>query len=99
MTLTGQSFLGSQRGAFAGTPIQALNPATGERLEPVYSSVTGSWVAARPDSALPERKPNPRPALRSMLQPLGPVAIFGASNFPLAFSAAGGDTASTLAAR
>ncbi len=177
MPLTGQSFLGSQRGALMGAPIQALNPATGQRLEPVYSSVSsaeveetvrlaaqafpayaqtpgkirgaflrriaggldniqqqlaerahletalpmprllgevsrttgqlrlfasiveeGSWVRARIDPALPERKPLPRPGLRSMLRPLGPVAVFGASNFPLAFSAAGGDTASALAA-
>ncbi len=58
----------------------------------------GSWVEARIDSALPDRKPLPRPDLRSMLQPLGPVVVFGASNFPLAFSVAGGDTASALAA-
>ncbi len=177
MALTGQSFLGSQRGALGGAPIQAINPATGERLDPVYSSVSapeadqavqlaaqafpvyaaasgqdrgallrriadgldaiqqqlaeraaletalpmprllgevsrttgqlrlfaavveeGSWVEARIDPALPERKPLPRPGLRSMLRPLGPVVVFGASNFPLAFSAAGGDTASALAA-
>ena len=58
----------------------------------------GSWVDARIDEALPERKPLARPDLRSMLRPLGPVAVFGASNFPLAFSVAGGDTASALAA-
>ena len=58
----------------------------------------GSWVDARIDSALPDRKPQPRPLLRSMLRPIGPVVVFGASNFPLAFSAAGGDTASALAA-
>jgi 2,5-dioxopentanoate dehydrogenase len=58
----------------------------------------GSWVDARIDTPLPERKPLPRPGLRSMLRPLGTVAVFGASNFPLAFSAAGGDTASALAA-
>jgi alpha-ketoglutaric semialdehyde dehydrogenase len=58
----------------------------------------GSWVNARIDPALPERKPLPRPDIRSMLRPLGPVAVFGASNFPLAFSTAGGDTASALAA-
>ena len=177
MPLTGQSFIGSQRCAFAGAPIQALNPATGQRLEPVYSSVSsaevecaaqlaahafpvysatsgkakgaflrriadgldgiqpqlaerahletalpmprllgevsrttgqlrlfaavvedGSWVEARIDPALPERKPLARPSLRSMLRPLGPIVVFGASNFPLAFSAAGGDTASALAA-
>ncbi|MCE9673048.1 aldehyde dehydrogenase (NADP(+)) [Myxococcus stipitatus] len=58
----------------------------------------GSWVDARIDHALPERKPLPRADLRSMLRAVGPVAVFGASNFPLAFSVAGGDTASALAA-
>ncbi|GLR13954.1 semialdehyde dehydrogenase [Chitinimonas prasina] len=58
----------------------------------------GDWVDARLDSAQAQRLPQPRPELRSMLQPLGPVAVFGASNFPLAFSVAGGDTASALAA-
>lgn len=58
----------------------------------------GSWVNARIDPALPDRQPLPRPDLRSMLRPLGPVVVFGASNFPLAFSVAGGDTASALAA-
>ena len=58
----------------------------------------GSWVMARIDRALASRVPLPRPDLRSMLRPLGPVAVFGASNFPLAFSVAGGDTASALAA-
>ncbi|MBK8924073.1 MAG: aldehyde dehydrogenase (NADP(+)) [Saprospirales bacterium] len=58
----------------------------------------GSWVQARIDTALPERQPVPRPDVRSMLIPIGPVAVFGASNFPLAFSVAGGDTASALAA-
>jgi NADP-dependent aldehyde dehydrogenase len=57
----------------------------------------GSWVAARIDRADPDRKPAPRPDIRSMLRPLGPVVVFGASNFPLAFSVAGGDTASALA--
>ena len=168
MPLTGQSFLGSQRGSLAGAPIQAINPATGQRLEPLYSSASsaeveravelasaafpayaqtsgkaraaflrriadgldalqqqlaerahletalpmprllgevnrttgqlrlfaslieeGSWIDARIDPALPDRKPLPRVGLRSMLRPLGPVAVFGASNFPLAFSAAG----------
>jgi alpha-ketoglutaric semialdehyde dehydrogenase len=58
----------------------------------------GSWQNVRIDTALPGRKPLPRPDLRSMLVPVGPVAVFGASNFPLAFSVAGGDTASALAA-
>ena len=57
-----------------------------------------SWIDARIDTALPDRKPIPKPDLRRMLLPLGPVAVFGASNFPLAFSVAGGDTASALAA-
>ena len=58
----------------------------------------GSWVDARIDPGLPARLPLPRPDLRRMLVPLGPVGVFGASNFPLAFSVAGGDTASALAA-
>src|SRR5580693_2808758 len=58
----------------------------------------GSWVDARIDTADPDRKPLPRQDLRSMLRPLGPVAVFCASNFPLAFSVAGGDTASAYAA-
>ena len=58
----------------------------------------GSWVDARIDHALPDRKPLPRPDLRRMLIPVGPVVVFGSSNFPLAFSVAGGDTASALAA-
>ena len=57
----------------------------------------GSWVNARIDRADPNRKPLPKPDIRSMLRPLGPVVVFGASNFPLAFSVAGGDTASALA--
>lgn len=58
----------------------------------------GSWVAARLDTPDAERKPLPKPDVRSMLRPLGPVAVFGASNFPFAYSVAGGDTASALAA-
>jgi NADP-dependent aldehyde dehydrogenase len=58
----------------------------------------GSWVDARIDEALPDRKPLPRSDIRSMLRPIGPVVVFGASNFPLAFSVAGGDTASAFAA-
>jgi len=58
----------------------------------------GSWVDARIDRAIPDRKPQPKPDIRRMLIPIGPVAVFAASNFPLAFSVAGGDTASALAA-
>src|SRR5579871_5448765 len=57
----------------------------------------GSWVNARIDHAEPDRKPLPKPDIRSLMRPLGPVVVFGASNFPLAFSVAGGDTASALA--
>ena len=59
----------------------------------------GSTADARIDPALPDRKPVPRPDLRRMLIPVGPVVVFGASNFPLAFSVAGGDTASAFCRR
>ena len=58
----------------------------------------GSWVEACLDRAIPDREPLPRPDLRRLSVGLGPVAVFGASNFPLAYSTAGGDTASALAA-
>lgn len=58
----------------------------------------GLWVEATIVTAQPERLPQARPDIRKMLQPLGPAVIFAASNFPLAFSTAGGDTASALAA-
>ncbi|GHF19912.1 2,5-dioxovalerate dehydrogenase [Amycolatopsis deserti] len=58
----------------------------------------GSWHGARIDPAQPDRTPLPRADIRQRRVPLGPVAVFGASNFPLAFSVAGGDTASALAA-
>ena len=58
----------------------------------------GSWTRARLDTADPDRSPLPKPDLRQREIPLGPVAVFAASNFPLAFSVAGGDTASALAA-
>ena len=58
----------------------------------------GSWVDARIDHAIPDRQPIPKPDLRAMLRPIGPVGVFCASNFPLAFSVAGGDTASAFAA-
>ncbi len=85
-----------------GLPLDRL---TGERGRTVgqlrlFAQVVreGSWVDARIDPALPDRKPLPRVDLRRMLIPLGPVVVFGSSNFPLAFSVAGGDTASALAA-
>ncbi|WP_431298682.1 aldehyde dehydrogenase (NADP(+)) [Tabrizicola sp. BL-A-41-H6] len=56
------------------------------------------WLDRRHDAAIPDRQPAPRPDLKLIQRPIGPVAVFGASNFPLAFSVAGGDTASALAA-
>src|ERR1700694_4800100 len=77
----------------------------GERARTVgqlklFASVVrdGRWLCGTLDSPLPDRMPQPRPDLRLRKIPLGPVAVFGASNFPLAFSVAGGDTASALAA-
>jgi NADP-dependent aldehyde dehydrogenase len=82
-----------------GGRIQSETARTCNQLR-MFASVIeeGSWVDARIDRAQPDRKPIPAPDVRSMLRPLGPVAVFGASNFPLAFSVAGGDTASALAA-
>jgi NADP-dependent aldehyde dehydrogenase len=92
-----------QASSESGLPRERL---TGERSRTVnqlrmFASLVqdGSFVEARIDPALPDRKPLPRPDLRRMLIPVGPVAVFGASNFPLAFSVAGGDTASAFAAR
>jgi NADP-dependent aldehyde dehydrogenase len=66
----------------------------------LFASVVreGSWLEVRIDPAMPDRKPLPRPDLRLRNVAIGPVAVFGASNFPLAFSVGGGDTASALAA-
>lgn len=58
----------------------------------------GDYLDRRHDKALPDRQPLPRPDMRMIQRPIGPVAVFGASNFPLAFSVAGGDTAAALAA-
>lgn len=176
MTLTGQNFIGKNPSAAGTSTFHAINPATGEALQPAFHEATtdevdaavqqaatafqvyrkksgeeramfleaiaeeilaleglgqrytaesglpegrfqgergrtvfqlrlfaqllreGSWVDARIDPALPDRQPLPRPDVRSMEQAIGPVGVFGASNFPLAFSVAGGDTASALAA-
>ncbi len=177
MELTGRSILGYGRGAESALRGAGVNPATGERLPPEYSSADaaevtraaelaqaafsayhrlaparraeflraiaagleefgdawlaraeletalprarlsgertrtcaqlrllaawieeGSWVEARIDHGDPQRQPQPKPDVRSMLRPLGPVAVFCAANFPFAFSVAGGDTAAALAA-
>ncbi|MDH5798059.1 MAG: aldehyde dehydrogenase (NADP(+)) [Paracoccaceae bacterium] len=60
--------------------------------------LAGDYLDRRHDKALPDRQPLPRPDLKMVQRPIGPVAVFGASNFPLAFSTAGGDTAAALAA-
>jgi NADP-dependent aldehyde dehydrogenase len=62
------------------------------------AAASGLCAGARIDHADPNRKPLPKPDLRSMMVPLGPVVVFSASNFPLAYSVAGGDTASAFAA-
>ncbi|NNC87751.1 MAG: aldehyde dehydrogenase (NADP(+)) [Akkermansiaceae bacterium] len=177
MELQGTSWIGARRGTGGGGEWKAVNPATGEELEPAYIGETeknvdaacrlaeeasreyrgksgaekaaflrtiadeidgledeivtrmtaesalpegrcrmekgrtcfqlrmfaevveeGSWVDARIDHADPDRAPVPKPDVRSMWRPLGPVVVFCASNFPLAYSVAGGDTASALAA-
>jgi NADP-dependent aldehyde dehydrogenase len=58
----------------------------------------GSWKRAIIDTAEPQRKPTPKPDLRQLQQPLGPIAVFGASNFPFAYSVVGGDTVAAFAA-
>jgi 2,5-dioxopentanoate dehydrogenase len=84
-----------------GLPVARLNGERGRTVGQLklFAQVAreNSWVDARIDPALPDRQPLPRPDLRRILIPLGPVVVFGASNFPLAFSVAGGDTASALA--
>src|SRR5580692_12470701 len=83
-------------------PIARLQSETGRTCAQIrmFAKVVreGSWVTARIEHSDPQRKPVPKPDVRSMLRPLGPVVVFGASNFPLACSVAGGDTAAALAA-
>ncbi len=88
--------------AETGLPIERLTMERGRTCGQLKTFAAlireGSWVDARIDTAMPDRQPLPRPDIRRMLAPLGPVVVLGASNFPLAFSTAGGDTASALAA-
>ena len=79
--------------------------AKGERGRTIFQLRTfadlvkkGDWVEATIDTAVPDRAPLPKPDIRKMLVPIGPIVVFGASNFPLAYSTAGGDTAAALAA-
>jgi len=89
-------------GAESGLPLARLTGERGRTVGQLRLFATevrnGSWLGLRIDPALPDRTPLPRPDLRMRKIPLGPVAVFGASNFPLAFSVAGGDTAAALAA-
>ncbi|MEM7351594.1 MAG: aldehyde dehydrogenase (NADP(+)) [Acidobacteriota bacterium] len=75
-----------------------LGRTTGQLRQFAQHILAGDYLERRATSALPDRQPLPRPELRLMMRPIGPVVVFGASNFPLAFSTAGGDTASALAA-
>lgn len=88
--------------AETGLPAARLNGERGRTVGQLrlFAAVVrrGDWLGVRIDPALPERMPAPRPDLRMRKIALGPVAVFGASNFPLAFSVAGGDTAAALAA-
>jgi alpha-ketoglutaric semialdehyde dehydrogenase len=85
-----------------GLPEMRLNGERGRTIGQIQMFAdmieSGDYLDRRHDGALPDREPLPRPDLRLMQRPIGPVAVFGASNFPLAFSAAGGDTAAALAA-
>lgn len=92
----------TRAGQETGLPVARLQ---GERARTtgqlrLFATVvrTGDFRGVRIDPAIPERTPLPRADIRQRQIPLGPVAVFGASNFPLAFSTAGGDTASALAA-
>ncbi len=89
-------------GAEAGLPEARITSERGRTVNQLklFAKLVeeGSWVQARIDVAQPDRQPLPKPDLRSMLIPIGPVVVFGASNFPLAYSTMGGDSASALAA-
>ncbi len=91
--------IGSQETGLPEARLQGERGRTTGQLRLFASHILkGDYLDIRHDEALPERKPLPRPDLRMIQRPIGPVAVFGASNFPLAFSTAGGDTASALAA-
>ncbi|OAN71293.1 2,5-dioxovalerate dehydrogenase [Rhodobacteraceae bacterium EhC02] len=85
-----------------GLPVARLQGERGRTVAQLRLFAThirnGAYLDRRHDAALPERAAGPRPEIRLMERPVGPVAVFGASNFPLAFSTAGGDTAAALAA-
>ncbi|MCA9838865.1 MAG: aldehyde dehydrogenase (NADP(+)) [Trueperaceae bacterium] len=91
--------IGSQETGLPEARLQGERGRTTGQLRLFASHILkGDYLDRRHDEALPDRQPLPRPDLRMIQRPIGPVAVFGASNFPLAFSTAGGDTASALAA-
>ncbi len=91
--------IGSQETGLPEARLQGERGRTTGQLRLFASHIRkGEYLDLRHDPALPDRKPLPRPDIRLMERPIGPVAVFGASNFPLAFSTAGGDTAAALAA-
>ncbi|AJE46363.1 aldehyde dehydrogenase (NADP(+)) [Celeribacter indicus] len=91
--------IGSQESGLPEARLQGERGRTTDQLRLFASHIrAGDYLDRRHDPALPDRQPLPRPDLRMMQRPIGPIAVFGASNFPLAFSTAGGDTAAALAA-
>ncbi|MGB5507744.1 aldehyde dehydrogenase (NADP(+)) [Robiginitalea sp.] len=74
-----------------------LGRTTGQLRAFAAVAESSTWMEVRIDTAQPDRAPAPKPDIRKCMRPLGPVVVFGASNFPFAFSTAGGDTASALA--
>ena len=91
--------IGTQETGLPAARLQGERGRTTGQLRLFASHIRkGDYLDRRIDPALPDRQPLPRPEIRLMQRPIGPVAVFGASNFPLAFSTAGGDTASALAA-
>ncbi len=85
----------------SGLPAQRLQGELNRTTNQLYMFADlleeGSWVEAIIDTAIPNRKPLPRIDIRKMMVPIGPAVVFGASNFPLAYSVAGGDTTAALA--
>ncbi|MDO9637121.1 MAG: aldehyde dehydrogenase (NADP(+)) [Pseudotabrizicola sp.] len=91
--------IGTQETGLPAARLQGERGRTTGQLRLFASHIRdGAYLDRRHDKALPDRQPLPRPDLKMIQRPIGPVAVFGASNFPLAFSVAGGDTASALAA-
>ncbi|WP_299841755.1 aldehyde dehydrogenase (NADP(+)) [uncultured Paracoccus sp.] len=91
--------IGSQETGLPEARLQGERGRTVGQLRLFASHIRdGAYLDRRHDKALPDRQPLPRPDIRVIQRPIGPVAVFGASNFPLAFSTAGGDTAAALAA-